>query len=76
MNNKINLDLNLFKIILDQEAKKLTGKTMKRFELSKDIEIIKKEVKELQYEAFRDIYDMLLNGKIIFQIENKDTKKE
>jgi len=74
MDSKINLDLNLYKIILDNEAKKLTGKTMKRFELSKDLDAIKKEIKELQYEAFRDIYDSLVNGKVLFQIDS--TKKE
>jgi hypothetical protein len=72
MENKVVLDLNLYKIILDQEAKKLTGRTMKRFEISKDLETIKKEVKELQYETFRDLYDMLLNGKIIFSIQSKE----
>lgn len=75
MYNKIVLDLNLFKIILDQEIKKLTGKTMKRFEISDDKETIKKEVKEIQYEWARDLYDMFLNGKIIFEFQSKDTKK-
>jgi len=73
MENKIVLDLNLFKIILDNEAKKLVGKLMKRFEVSEDKDIIKKESKELVYEAYRDVYDMLLNGKIIFSInQGKD----
>jgi len=67
MNNKIVLDLNLFKIILDSEIKKLTGTTMKRFEISEDKEEIKKQVKEIQYEWARNFYDMLLNGKVIFE---------
>jgi hypothetical protein len=75
MENKIILDLSLFKIILDQEVKKLTGKTMKRFELSDDKESIKKEVKEIQYEWARDFYDILKTGKIIFEFQSKDTKK-
>lgn len=76
MDNKIILDLNLFKIILDTEAKKLVGKLMKRFEVSEDKEIIKKECKELVYEAYRDVYDMLINGKIIFQLnQSKENKK-
>jgi len=74
MENKIILDLNLFKIILDQEVKKLTGKTMKRFELSEDKELIKKEVKEIQYEWARDFYDILKTGKILFEFQSKDTK--
>ena len=75
MENKIVLDLNLFKIILDQEVKKLTGTTMKRFELSEDIEEIKKQVKEIQYEWARNLYDILITGKIIFEFQSKDTKK-
>ena len=75
MDNKVILDLNLFKIILDNEAKKLVGKVCKRFEVSEDKELIKKEVKELIYEAYRDVYDMLLNGKIIFENQSKDNQK-
>lgn len=74
-NNKIVLDLNLFKFILDQEVKKLTGKTMKRFELSEDKELIKKEVKEIQYEWARDFYDILKTGKILFEFQSKEPKK-
>ena len=76
MDNKIILDLNLYKIILTQEAKKLVGKAMKRFEVSNDKEVIKKEVKELIYEAYRDVYDMLLNGKVIFEFQSKEKKGE
>jgi len=75
MENKIVLDLNLFKIILDQEVRKLTGKTMKRFETSDDKETIKKEVKNIQYEWARDFYDMLLNGKVIFEFTQKSEEK-
>ncbi len=75
MENKIVLDLNLFKIILDSEVRKLTGKTMKRFEISEDKELIKQEVKNIQYEWARDFYDMLLNGKVIFEFNQKSEGK-
>jgi len=71
MENKVNLDLNLFKVILDSEAKKLVGKLCKRFELTEDKETIKRECKELIYESFRDINDLLINGKIIFEFKPK-----
>jgi hypothetical protein len=74
-NNKIVLDLNLFKIILDQEAKKLVGRVCKRFEISDDKEVIKRESKELIYETFRDIFDTLTTGKFLFEIQSKDIKK-
>ena len=75
MDSKIILNLDLLKVVLDQEAKKLVGKVMKRFEVSEDKETIKREVKELVYEAYRDFYDMLLNGKIIFEFNKSKDKK-
>ena len=44
--NIINVDLDLFKLVLDQELRKLTGKTLKRFELSDDKEVIKNKLKK------------------------------
>lgn len=73
VDNKVILDLNLFKVVLELESRKLVGKLCKRFEISDDKEIIKKECKELIYEFSRDIVDLLINGKIIFQIT--DPKK-
>ena len=75
MENKIVLDLNLFKLILDQEVKKLTGTTMKRFELSDDKDEIKKQVKEIQYEWARNLYDILYTGKIIFEFNTSKEKE-
>ena len=74
MDNKIYIDLNLLKIILDQEIRKLTGKTLKRFELSDNKEEIKKQVKEIQYEWGRDLIDALKVGKVLFQIDNQENK--
>ena len=75
MDNKIILDLNLFKVILDQEVKKLTGTTMKRFELSDNKDEIKKQVKEIQYEWARNFYDILYTGKIIFEFNTSKEKE-
>ena len=71
MENKISLNLELYKTILESEAKKLVGKICKRFEISDDKELIKKECKELIYESFRDINDFLINGKMIFEFKQK-----
>jgi len=76
MGNKIILDLDLFKFIVDKEMKKLTGKTMKRFELSNDVQEIKKQVKEIQYEWGRDFYNILETGKIIIDFtKSKEGEK-
>ena len=73
MDNKIILDLSLFKSILDQQARTLVGKVCKRFEISKDLESIKLAVKELIYEDFRNVSETLITGKIIL---NASKEKE
>ena len=72
MENKIVLDLNLLKFILDKQASTLVGKVCKRFELCDDKETIKKNVKELIYEEFRTIYETFMTGKILFEFQSKD----
>jgi len=74
--NKIILDLNSLKFILESEAKKIVGKCMKRFELSDNKEQIKKEVKELLYESFRDLNDFFINGKILFEFKSMENRGE
>ena len=74
MENKMVLDLELLKLLLNDEAKRLVGKLCKRFELCDDKEIIKKECKELVYEEFRNITDTLETGKIIFKFNNEEKK--
>lgn len=61
MENKVIIDLDLLKTILEKQSKVLTGKTMKRFEIAKDIDEAKKQVKEIQYEWCRDLYDSIKN---------------
>lgn len=46
--------------LVNFHASKLVGKVCKRFEISTDQLTIKKEVKELVYESFRDLKDVLL----------------
>lgn len=76
MDNKIILDLDLFKNILEEEVKKLTGITMKRFELSDNKEDIKKQVKEVQYEWARNFYDRFKTAHAILLINSEPQKKE
>lgn len=44
--------------VLSFEASKLVGKTLKRFEIINNNDLLKKEVKELVYESFRDLRDI------------------
>jgi hypothetical protein len=59
MDIKIVIDEKLLNQIFQLESVKLVGKCLKRFELTDDKELIKKEIKELLYEGLRDIRDML-----------------
>ena len=72
MDIKIILTESLLNTIFDQESKKIVGKCMKRFELTDDKELIKKEIKELLYEALRDIKDILLLNKEAIKLTKKE----
>jgi hypothetical protein len=78
--NKVLIDLDLLKYILDQEVKKIVGKCMKRFELSNNKDDIKLQVKELIYEHMRDIKDTITNTckgeESIILINKEDQSKE
>lgn len=74
--NRISVDLDLFRTILEQESRKLVGKCMKRFENGDDKESIKKQIKELVYESFRQIIETLEVGKILFINKTEQNRKE
>lgn len=78
--NKVLIDLDLLKYILDQEARKIVGKCMKRFELSTNKDEIKLQVKELLYEHSRDLNDNISNickgEESIILINKEDQSKE
>ena len=61
MEKNILLDEQLLKFLLTQASQKAVGKCMKRFELSDNKEEIKKQIKELLYECFRDLSDSIIN---------------
>jgi hypothetical protein len=45
---------------------------MKRYEFIQDKEVLKKEIKEIIYESFRNVRDMLrINGKEAIRLEIK-----
>ena len=71
MDNKITIDLDLLKILLDQHAKRLVGKVMKRFELSENKEEIKKQTKEIIYEEMRDMNEFFCKGKLLLDFQNR-----
>lgn len=46
--------------LLDYESKTLVGKICKRFEIIENKAILKSDIKELIYEEFRHVRDLLL----------------
>jgi hypothetical protein len=59
---ELNIRHNYLLELVDTESKKTVGKVMKRFEIIDNKEILKNDVKELLYEAYRDFRDLLLAG--------------
>jgi len=64
MDNKLKITEETLNLIIDQEARKTVGIILKRYEFIEDKEVLKKEIKEILYEAFRNLRDMIrINGK-------------
>jgi hypothetical protein len=59
MDNRIKLTEETLNQIIDQEARKMVGIALKRFELIEDKETLKKELKEIIYESYRNVRDMV-----------------
>lgn len=59
-NNKVTVSLNYLKKAIDVTGATLVGKLLKRFEILDDKDAIRKEMKELIYEEFRALRNLLL----------------
>lgn len=46
--------------LISFESKKLVGKVLKRYEIVSDKDTLKSEIKELVYEQFRDLKDLII----------------
>jgi hypothetical protein len=67
--------------LLDYESSSLCGKILKRFEIIENKNLLKSEVKELIYEEFRHLRDLLISGgrgleQIVFKFNNKNKERE
>ena len=75
----INIDENLLKNIFNSEVNKTVGKCMKRFELSENKEEIKRQTKEILYESYRDLRDLIIhcsNAKESIHLTLQNKKRE
>jgi hypothetical protein len=57
----IKLSKEHFEEILNNESRKIVGTILKRFEIIEDKNILKKDVKELIYESYRNLRDIIEN---------------
>jgi hypothetical protein len=75
MDTRLKLTEETLNQIVDQEARKTVGIALKRFELIEDKETLKKELKEVIYESFRNIRDMVRAvGKESINLVNQNGK--
>lgn len=56
----INIRTDYLKQVMDYSARATVGKLMKRFELLDDLNLLKKNIKEVLYESYRDTTQLLL----------------
>ena len=75
----IKIKKEQFEDIIKTESMNTVGKCMKRFEISEDKNVIKSQVKELIYEAYRDLKKLLVecsktNADIHLIFTNKEGK--
>lgn len=78
---ELKIQLKYIKELLSRESNKSVSKIMKRFEIIKDSDVLKKEVKELIYESYRDLGDALIAGgrgleKTYWNFTNKNKEKD
>ena len=75
----------LLKYIVNNESKKTVGIICKRFELAmgyrdslskKEIEDLKSQVKESIYEAYRNLRDFIMTGKIVWDFKQKSKETD
>ena len=46
--------------VVSMASKKTVGKVLKRFEIHSNIPVLKSEIRELLYESFRDLEDLIV----------------
>lgn len=59
---ELNLTVESLNNLTDFASNKAVGKIMKRFEIIDNKDVLKKEIKELLYESFRDYRDLIVSA--------------
>ena len=81
MNDYLRIRKDYLDELITHISRSLCGKTMKRFEISGDTDTTRKQVKELIYEEFRHLKDLLeahnagLDDMVQFKFEKSKEKQ-
>ena len=77
---ELKLKLDYLKELIAEESRKSVGKIMKRFEIIENKEALKREVKELIHEQYRDLMGRIIAGgrgieQTVFKFKSQDEIK-
>lgn len=75
-NNTITLTEDYLQQVIDNVSASLVGKLLKRFEIIENKSILKSEARELIYEEFRHLRDILLAYEVGLEISIFKFKKD
>jgi siroheme synthase len=71
MDNKLKISEETLNYICEQEARKTVGHILKQYELIEDKVLLKAEIKEILYQSFRNLRDMIrISGKDSISLTN------
>jgi len=62
--------------LLSDSARNLVGKTCKRFEILQDKEDIKKSIKELIYENYRELKALIISFNVGVEFKTRPNKQD
>ena len=76
MDNRLKLTEETLNQIIDQEARKTVGHILKQYELIEDKNLLKAEIKEILYQSFRNVRDIIrITGKEAINLTIQNSKE-
>ena len=72
----LTFPLEAFEEVLKLQSTKTVGKVLKRIEITDSKDVMKSQIRELIYESFRDLGDLLFSLNFGLQITNFEFKNK
>ena len=73
---QLTFPIEAFEEVLKLQSSKTVGKVLKRIEITDNKEIMKSQIRELIYESFRDLGDLLFSLNFGLQITSFEFKEK